>query len=194
MSRVPSELASGTPVLVWSVTKTSAIVVTLDGGRYRLDARPYSDGPHFECAGQDGNGKLPPLKALSNGPFPPAVQHQVLSGKQIQALEGAGQLPAGTSKALEDARTAGHACSDRLWQSRFAARDKANTVADILETTRRNRGAAIQSEWQDLIAKQCAPQKSAFDAALQSAIQTRAQARLALFNDVSPAVTQRAAR
>jgi hypothetical protein len=182
--RETSVLAPGTPLLVWSATKDSLIVVTMDGGRYRVNPEHWSDGVHFVCH------KAPLLRSGWGLPLPPPLQHVVLVGTQIRSLEDAGQLPTGTSQKIEDARKAASDCTDRLWATRFDARDKANTVANITQLTRENRRAAILDEYQDATPKVCAAPKHQFDAAFEAAIEARKKARAALYQSVSAKVTE----
>jgi hypothetical protein len=164
-------VAPNTPVLIWKWDKNAqgAFVVTLDGGVY------WAHG--------HGN-TLPVQPGLPQADFASPVQHDVLTGKQVKALETAGQFPAGTAQKIEDARTAGDACSLKIWNTKFAAKDKANQTANISGTTRQNRAAAIQQEWWGATAKTCAPQKKRFEAAILSAIAARRDARKALYDQV----------
>jgi hypothetical protein len=181
--RETTVLAAGTPVLVWSAKKDSLIIVTTDGGRYRVNPEHWSDGAHFVCQ------KVPLLQHGFALPLPPPLQHVVLVGTQIRKLEDAGQLPTGSSQKIEDARKAASDCTDRLWATRFDARDKANTVANITQLTRENRRAALLGEYQDATPKVCAAQKHQFDVAFEAAIDARKKARMALYASVSAKVT-----
>lgn len=170
----PERLAPNTPILIWQVdTKgQGAVVVTLDGGVYWVRGSELSSGL-----------KLPVLPGFPHGELPPPIQHNVLTAKQIKTLEAAGQLPSGTAKGIEDARTAGEACTSRLWKTRFAARDKANQTADIDPITRQNRAAQIRQQWWNAMNKDCAHDKAEFQSKLLHAIALRTAARKALYAD-----------
>jgi hypothetical protein len=180
------KLAPSTPVLVWreDMKDGYVVVVTADGGRYHIAGRPTSAGVYYKC------GDAPMLEAGIHAPFPPPLQAVVLSSKQIAALEEHGYLPAGLSKKIEAARAAGSACTDRLWKSRFDARDQANVVANITESTRANRRQRILAEYSAAIPTACASAKKSFDSAFEAAIEANKKRRLKLYQAVSQELEQ----
>jgi len=180
--RMPSPLAPNTPLLLWHAdTKDGVVVaVTFDGGRYRINGRPYSNHVYkFQC------GSAPMFTPRVSGALPPAVQHYVVSSKQIKALEAIGQMPTGTSQKIEDARAAASTCTDNLWKGRFDARDKANTVANITESTRQNRREQILADYRQATTTACAAQKKKFDDVFEAAIAANKQRRTAFAQSVS---------
>jgi hypothetical protein len=74
-----------------------------------------------------------------------------------------------------------HHGPNSLWNSRFAARDMANQVANINPSTRENRAAEIRQRWWTAMNKACARQKAQFESKLMQAIALRKAARKALY-------------
>jgi hypothetical protein len=181
------KLAPSTPVLVWQedIKEGRLIVMTADGGRYRINGTPYSGGTHeFRC------GTTPMLVAGIHAPFPAPLQAVALSSKQIVALEQLGFLMAGLSKKIETARAAGSACTEALWKHKFEARDNANVVANITASTRANRREQILADYSAAIPGSCASVKKAFDTAFEKAIDANKKRRLELYQTVSPKLEQ----
>jgi hypothetical protein len=180
--RMPTPLAPNTPVLIWhaDLSKGVVVAVTFDGGRYRINGRPYDHHVYkFTC------GATPMFAQGVQGALPPPLQHYVLTSKQISALEAVGQMSIGTSQKIEDARAAASACTDRLWKSRFDARDKANTVANITESTRQNRREAILADYRQATPTACGAQKKRFDDLFEAAINANKQRRMMFYQSVS---------
>lgn len=178
--RMPSALAPNTPLLLWQAKNGSMLAVTFDGGRYRIDGRPYGSGSwEFKC------GPTPMVAHGVNKPLPPPVQTWTLTSQQILALEKTGQMPNGTAEKIEAARAAASECTDRLWAQRFDARDKANANAAIRESTRRDRRARILGEYQSAMHSTCAAPKKRFDTLFEAAIAANKARRLAFYQSVS---------
>ena len=171
----PQRLAANTAILIWrfDTKKQGALVVTLDGGLY------WTNGL-----------KLPLASGFPQGAMPPPVQHDVLTAKHVRSLEAANQFPHGTAQAIDDARATAEQCSSKLWDARFAAKDKANQLADVMPITRENRANEIHQQWADATVTTCAREKKQFETAILAAIATRRAARKALYDDVVAKATR----
>ena len=150
-----------------------------------LNGQSYGDGTHKFICGSENM-----LTAGVRAPFPPPVQAVVLTSKQIKILEDKGQLPSGLSKKIEDARAAASTCTDKLWAARFDAADRANTVANVTESTRSNRRQQLLDDYNAAVPKTCASAKKRFDQAFEAAISEYKRRRLALFESESSVLAQ----
>lgn len=159
-----SDLASGTPGMIWQVDDGTVVFVTLDGGRYEMSV---SDGKVVE----------PGLTPQSRWPAP--LQHSLIDVDGIRGLAKGNAVPAQVGKDIEDADDAWWSCMNEQWK-------KAKTELDKIEAS----PASANEKWGRLggvrksaelsAPKTCEPKKKALDAALTKFIEARNTDRLAL--------------
>lgn len=116
-------LAQKTPGLVWEAGATSVIFVTLDGGRYRVDA-----------SHQTVEQGAPLLKGLpAQGDWPPALQHSIYDTSATQYLGKAGAIPTSVHEAAEKIDEEWRACANKEAKALHDKLDAAKSSRKLLE-------------------------------------------------------------
>lgn len=160
-----SDLAPGTPGILWQVDGGTLVLVTLDGGRYQLSV---SDGKVIEP------GLTPQAK------WPAPLQHALIDVDGIRGLAKGNAVAAQVGKDIEDADDAWWSCMNDQWK-------KAKTELDKVEASQASANekwgklGGIQKSAELAAPKTCEPKKKALDAALTRFIEGRNTERLALF-------------
>lgn len=155
-----AKMPEGMPGFVWNIDSGRVVFVTLDGGRY------VTDEAHLQAA----SGAVSVPKELLHDALPLASVNDLVTG---------GHAPAAWRDDIAKALTAGEACSTKVSNAakgEFAA----IKVANITESTRKNRYDAVRSKLFDKQKKTCAAQKNAYAKAVYGAADARAKQRQTL--------------
>lgn len=105
--KVTGELADNTPGILWDIDGTTAVFVSLDGGRYEINLNQGSSvtvAPVVKGAGPDAS-------------WPKPATDTYLDMTMISQLEKSGAVPATTMTQLEKIDGEWTACADKGWKA-----------------------------------------------------------------------------
>jgi hypothetical protein len=148
-------LTTDVPGLVWNVvSQREVIFVTIDGGRYRVDAMKVA------------------LAWLKPEAWPKTQEHEALLPADIRKLADVQALGGELWKNLENASEGYRACSDRIWKS-YDKRFDAIRAQDIREQTRKIRMDQLGDKVRAKVARSCEGFKTKYARAFVAALDAR---------------------
>lgn len=158
MAGYPPKLAEGTPGLVWEVDGTTAVLVTLDGGRYTVDLSAADKGQTLEP------GAGPEAK------WPAPLQAALLDVHWVSSYAKAGAMPKSAIEALEKLDDEWNTCAQKTWKGADRKIDtRAFTEAD-------------RKDWEAKVEKTCKKSVDAQEKLFLKLIEERVKERTALYD------------
>ncbi len=135
----PRPLPDGAPGLVWDVSGTQAVFVTLDGGRYVVELSDADKGQTLEAGAGPESG------------WPPPIQNALIDVSGVTSLAKIGVLPQTTADDLLALDEAWSTCAAKTWAGAQRAIDKGQfTEADHKDWVKKVRtGCASPIEKQE---------------------------------------------
>jgi hypothetical protein len=144
------------------------IFVAVDGGRYRIT-----------------EGRIQPYDPSAE--WPRALTFDALFLRDVEALTQQHQLESNFLSRMTALNQRYSACVTPHWNREASARHR-NQVADIRESTRRNRDLAITTSTDDAVRARCVPALRPFIDVLYAAIEARNAQRTRLYNALRTAL------
>jgi len=159
--------AEGTPGLVWSVTSSRALFVTADGGLYAVN---------WWSGGSDLVAGVEP--SLARWPAP--LQHTAFGPGEVGPLADAGVLPKALATQAEAVQTKWRTCVSTSFDG--LKKDlKALDAENIQWSAREARKKDAREKWVARAKTSCQAAKAEMNAPIDSAVEARNKARLALY-------------
>lgn len=156
MAGYPPKLADGTPGIVWEASRTSAVFVTLDGGRYTVDL----------SAADKGQTLAPGAGAESQWPAP--LQAALLDVHWVSSYAKAGAMPKSAIDGLTKLDDQWNACAQKTWKG-------AERKVDSHKLTQADR-----KDWEAKVERTCKKSVGAQEKVFLKLIEGRAKERMAL--------------
>lgn len=174
----PAPPKAQTVGLVWDVDGTFIVLVTPDGGRYRI-------GQWWgEYATKGG-----PLKtgATAEASWPPPLQHETYDLSAIKLLAKGGAIPQAEADAVAALEEAHFKCTQEVWKKGHAQQEKIEASAEPANT-KYGKLSGIAKQHEKLAEKQCAPTVKKYERGVLDFIAARSKQRRALYEAVKPLV------
>lgn len=172
----PKPLAHGTPGVIWEVNGSTAVFVTLDGGRYHIalgEEDPFAAG-------------LPPV-----ADWPKPLQHSLLDDEAIEYFAKAKIMTKATEKSVLSHFAAYGDCTEAHWKEGERAMDALDDeMADekLTWADRQARLRKVARKYRDSVEAKCKPHIEALEKALLNQIDRRDRERLRLYEATKKAI------
>ena len=155
----PTPALPGTPGVIWMVSSTRVVFVSLDGGRYTIETQ--NEGSPVEMGAGD------PAK------WPAPLQHTLIDIDAIRAFAKGAAIADPIAKSFDATSDGWWSCVNKVWEAGKKEEDKLQGKYEKL--------AALPKAYEAKALKECEPSKKALEKELLSFIEARSKERLAVY-------------
>lgn len=155
----PNPMLPGTPGVIWMVSSTTVVFVSLDGGRYTLGIEP--EGSPVEMGAGDP------------ATWPAPLQHTLVDIDSIRAFALGAAIPASIGQSFDATSDRWWSCVNEVWLKGKKDEEKLQGKHEKL--------AALPSAYEARALKECEPAKKVLEKELVSFIEARMKERLAVY-------------
>lgn len=155
----PNPALPGTPGVIWMVSSTRVVFVSLDGGRYTIDIE--NEGSPVEMGAGD------PTK------WPAPLQHTLIDIDAIRAFAKGAAIPDPIAQSFDGLSDSWWSCVNKVWEKGRKDEDKLLGKYEKL--------AALAKTYEARALKECEPSKKALEKELISFIEARIKERSGLY-------------
>jgi hypothetical protein len=155
----PNPVLPGTPGIIWMVSSTKVVFVSLDGGRYTIETQ--NEGTPVEMGAGD----------LAKWPAP--LQHTLIDIDAIRAFAKGAAIPDPTAQSFGTLSDAWWSCVNKVWEAGKKEEEKLHGKYEKLAT--------LPKAYEAKATKECEPSKKALETELLSFIEARSKERLAVY-------------
>lgn len=178
----PPPVVAGTPGMVWMVSGSTVVFVSLDGGRYELS---IPSDPTQGMPLENGAGPV--------ASWPAPIQHALVDVDSIRGFAKGHAIPEATAKEIESLDDGWFECVGKLWD---ATRKQQEKLAASQEGADQKRGkmAGLARAAEQKVDKECGPAKKKLEDGLVKFIENRAKERTSLFEKAKGRVAELGAK
>lgn len=163
----PTPALPGTPGVIWTVSSTKVVFVSLDGGRYTIEIE--NEGSPVEMGAGD------PAK------WPAPLQHTLIDIDSIRAFAKGSAIPAPIAPSFDALSDGWWSCVNSVWEKGRKDEDKLQGKYEKL--------AALAKSYEARAIKECEPSKKAMEKELLSFIEARSKERLVIYEQAKSRVS-----